>query len=278
MSGPPFEPYAADASTALTQFGQAKALNFNGTLAQLVRLKTGGSMSGIAWVNVLCYPIVSSSGAGPYSYAEVLPTYNSLPTFSWTAVITHELGHNLGSPHTYSCSWSGGPIDNCYTQEGSCSPGPTPTNGGTIMSYCHLTSIGINFNNGFGPQPKALILSKISNATCVVARSMGSTCNAPVSLAATNVTTIGATLSWATVSGAVSYTVNYKLSTDRPPGLRFPAQLLRLLLPSVRLTAPRHMIGRYGLIAVLVIRSLPNLNLQRSLQERMVYYQSSCRV
>jgi hypothetical protein len=208
------EPYAADASTALTQFGQAKALNFNGTLAQLVRLKTGGSMSGIAWVNVLCYPIVSSSGAGPYSYAEVLPTYNSLPTFSWTAeVITHELGHNLGSPHTHSCSWSGGPIDNCYTQEGSCSPGPTPTNGGTIMSYCHLTSIGINFNNGFGPQPKALILSKISNATCVVACSTGSTCNAPVSLAATNVTTIGATLSWAAVSGAVSYTVNYKLST-----------------------------------------------------------------
>ena len=208
------EPYAADASTALTQFGQAKALNFNGNLAQLVRLKTGGSMSGIAWVNVLCYSSVSSSGAGPYSYAEVLPTYNSLPTFSWTAeVITHELGHNLGSPHTHSCSWTGGPIDNCYTQEGSCSPGPTPTNGGTIMSYCHLTSIGINFNNGFGPQPKALILSRISSAACVVACATGSTCNAPASLTATNVTTSGATLSWAAVSGAVSYTVNYKLST-----------------------------------------------------------------
>ncbi|MEP7321156.1 MAG: fibronectin type III domain-containing protein [Saprospiraceae bacterium] len=206
------EPYAADASNALTQFGQARKLNFNGNLAQMVRLKTGGAMSGIAWLNVLCSS-ASSSGAGPFSYAEILPTVSSLPTFSWTAeVITHELGHNLGSPHTQSCSWSGGPIDNCVAQEGSCAPGPTPVGGGTIMSYCHLTSIGINFSKGFGPLPKALILSRISASSCIVACSGGSTCVSPTGLTTTNITTSGATLSWTPVSGAISYSIDYKPS------------------------------------------------------------------
>ncbi|MEO5583242.1 MAG: fibronectin type III domain-containing protein [Saprospiraceae bacterium] len=209
------EPYAADASTALTQFGQAKLNNFNGNLAQLIRLKTGGSMSGIAWVNVLCSS-VGSSGAGPFSYAEILPTVSSLPTFSWTSeVITHELGHNLGSPHTQSCSWTGGPIDNCVAQEGSCTPGPTPVNGGTIMSYCHLTSIGINFSNGFGPQPKAMILSRISAASCIVACATGGgSCVTPSGLTISGITTSGVTVSWTPVTGAINYTVDYKLSTS----------------------------------------------------------------
>ena len=155
------EPYGASASTALTDFGRAKQNSINGNLAQLVRLKTSGGWSGIAWVNVLCSPYGASQASGPYSYAEISASYNSsvaTPTYSWsTEVITHELGHNLGSPHTHSCTWTGGAIDGCATPEGGCSAGPTPTNGGTIMSYCHLTSIGINYANGFGPQPKALI-------------------------------------------------------------------------------------------------------------------------
>ncbi|MEZ4949652.1 MAG: hypothetical protein R2784_09740 [Saprospiraceae bacterium] len=35
----------------------------------------------------------------------------------------------------------------------------------TIMSYCHLVSgVGINFNNGFGPNPGDKIRYEISNA------------------------------------------------------------------------------------------------------------------
>ena len=73
-----------------------------------------------------------------------------LPEYSYrTYLIAHELGHNFGLPHTHSCLWHGGPLDNCATQEGTCSPGPSPTNGGTIMSYC------ANLANGFGSQPSA---------------------------------------------------------------------------------------------------------------------------
>ncbi|MEP7266494.1 MAG: fibronectin type III domain-containing protein [Saprospiraceae bacterium] len=205
------EPYSSSASTALIDFGNARQLSFNGNLAQLVRLKNGGSMSGIAWVDVLCTPFQPSSSAGPFSYAEISPTYNNLPSYSWTAnVITHELGHNLGSPHTQSCFWTGGPIDNCYPPEGSCSPGPSPTNGGTIMSYCHLTSYGINFNNGFGTQPKELINNRVNSANCVVSCNAVSACKAPTGLGNTNITTSSAALSWSSISGVLSYDVQFK--------------------------------------------------------------------
>ncbi|RYY58466.1 MAG: hypothetical protein EOO05_16370, partial [Chitinophagaceae bacterium] len=99
--------------------------------------------------------------------------YLSYPTYSWTVqVVTHELGHNFGSNHTQWCGWSGGALDNCYQTEASpagataCGPGPAPTNGGTIMSYCHLTGYGINFNNGFGTQPGNRIRQVIGAATC----------------------------------------------------------------------------------------------------------------
>ncbi|KAK6021998.1 PKD domain protein, partial [Ostertagia ostertagi] len=96
-------------------------------------------------------------------------TYFNFPTYSWTVeVVTHELGHNLGSNHTQWCGWVGGALDNCYTTEGGCSPGPQPSNGGTIMSYCHLTSTQINFNNGFGQQPGDRIRQVIgSSSSCL---------------------------------------------------------------------------------------------------------------
>ncbi|KQS27706.1 M12 family metallo-peptidase [Dyadobacter sp. Leaf189] len=55
-------------------------------------------------------------------------------------LLAHELGHTLGSPHTHSCSWPGGPIDRCTLVEGA--PYECPDGGyteyvnGSIMSYC----------------------------------------------------------------------------------------------------------------------------------------------
>jgi hypothetical protein len=124
-------------------------------------------------------------------------------------VVTHELGHNLGSWHTHSCNWPGGALDNCYTPEGGCSSGPPPSNGGTIMSYCHLTGYGINFNNGFGPVPGARIRDKVLAATCLPASG-----NVPAGLNTTNITNSSATLTWGAVPGATTYTVQYKLSSS----------------------------------------------------------------
>jgi hypothetical protein len=96
-----------------------------------------------------------------------------VPTLDWQIeVCIHELGHLFSSWHTHSCRWPGGAIDNCVAVEAisgnpPCTPGPAPTNGGTIMSYCHLSSVGINFNNGFGTLPGDTIRQFVVNNSCI---------------------------------------------------------------------------------------------------------------
>jgi hypothetical protein len=137
---------------------------FNGDLAQLC---TGlpPQNGGVAYLNGLCNPSYS------FSYCQLFLNYSQLPLYSWDVVVVcHELGHNFSSPHTHSCSWNGNntSIDGCVGAEGSCSDGPIPTDGGTVMSYCHLNdAIGVNLAYGFGPQPSAKIFNFISNANCV---------------------------------------------------------------------------------------------------------------
>lgn len=114
-------------------------------------------------------------------------TYTGFPTYSWTVqVVTHELGHNFGSNHTQWCGWVGGALDNCVATEPfpanttACPRGPAPVNGGTIMSYCHLTGNGINFSNGFGTQPGNRIREVLSAAACF------GTCRMTIEVAATD--------------------------------------------------------------------------------------------
>jgi subtilisin-like proprotein convertase family protein len=156
----------------LNQFRTNLNGNFNGDLAHLVGTQGGG---GIAYVDVLCN---QAFGVG---YSAVELSYSNVPTYSWTVeVLTHEIGHNLGSRHTHACVWNGNntPIDCCGYNAGypesSCGSSysctiPNPVGGGTIMSYCHLLGgVGINFNNGFGPQPGNLIRNEVYNAPCLV--------------------------------------------------------------------------------------------------------------
>lgn len=146
---------------ALNSFSSRMIFGFNGDLAHYVTHNSLGG--GRAYLDVLC----SSSSSRQVAVSGNLQTnYPALPNYSFTVmVITHETGHNLGSPHTHSCTWPGGAIDNCYATEGGCSPGTAPVNGGTIMSYCHTNfSIGVNFANGFGPLPGNLIRSKVTQA------------------------------------------------------------------------------------------------------------------
>ena len=141
--------------------------DFPGDIAHLVSYEGGG---GIAYVGVIC-------SAWGTAYSGLSTSFSKAPTFSWTVeVIAHEMGHNLGSPHTHSCSW--GPngneaIDCCgadagYNEcSGSCNAASDPVDGGTIMSYCHLTATGINFNHGFGPYPVQRMKDNINNASCL---------------------------------------------------------------------------------------------------------------
>jgi len=185
-----------DAGDALDQFKAARP-SVNGDLAHLTA--TGGNgLGGIAWRDVLCTPF-------KYAYSDINTTFNNVPTYSWTInVMAHETGHNVASPHTHACSWVGGALDNCYETEGGCSPGPAPTNGGTIMSYCHLTSAGVNFNNGFGAQPGALMRTAIDDASCLSL--CGTTACTPPNITITGSSSIcsGSSVTL-TASGATTY-------------------------------------------------------------------------
>ena len=110
------------------------------------------------------------------AYSGIGSSYNDVPEYSWTImVISHEIGHNIGSPHTHACVWNGDDtmIDGCgpeagYPQNPSCPVGPLPPSGGTVMSYCHLIgSTGIDLGEGFHPQVADLFEDEVDNASCL---------------------------------------------------------------------------------------------------------------
>jgi len=173
------DPYPTNsAKTARDAFGNALNGNFNGDVAHLLsNYKVNGTVpnGGSANIDALC------DKEKAVGYTNITTSYKSYPTYSWTAyAVTHEIGHNLGSPHTHSCLWPTGPIDNCWCPEGNCDQGDEPAStGGTVMSYCHLnpqwtndcdlsaSNPGINLAGGFGELPGALIRSRIANADCL---------------------------------------------------------------------------------------------------------------
>lgn len=178
-----YQTLGASSISFLTAFGAATQNNMGGAdIAHLVTTRYNGALGGVAWLDVLCEGWFGpSQNAGPYAFSNIYSneTALSFPTYTWNVeCMTHEMGHNLGSNHTHWCGWAGGAIDGCYTLEPATQGGPVcampvpqyPVAGGTIMSYCHLVNgVGINFANGFGPQPGNLIRTNMSAAACATA-------------------------------------------------------------------------------------------------------------
>ncbi|MBK7233073.1 MAG: hypothetical protein IPH93_12635 [Saprospiraceae bacterium] len=155
----------------LLSYANYRKNDFTGDLAQLVSTATAQQQGGIAFVNGMC---TNWNGQlGPLSYAWINNSFQPLPIYSWSVeVMAHELGHNFGSWHTHSCVWGPGKnsqLDNCQPPDvGSCAAGPAPFSGGTIMSYCHLTSYGINFSLGFGKEPGDVLRNAINTKSCLM--------------------------------------------------------------------------------------------------------------
>jgi Metallo-peptidase family M12/Secretion system C-terminal sorting domain len=179
------DPYADNLQT----FSSTR-LNFGANLATLLSATGGG---GLAYVNTIC----QSSDLYRHSFCGsiLLDAINPFPIYNWGVyVTTHEVGHNLGSPHTHDCSWNGNntAIDGCGPAAGYSSgcnaPVPPANVGGTIMSYCHLlNNSGVNFVNGFGPQPGNILRNNVNSCITLIC---GSAC--PTNLTITqNITAAG---------------------------------------------------------------------------------------
>ncbi|HXJ37309.1 MAG TPA: DUF4215 domain-containing protein [Candidatus Eisenbacteria bacterium] len=120
---------------------------------------------GVAYLSAVCDHTYG------FGVSQVFGSFNvSDPNAIWDVlVVTHELGHNVGTPHTHCYS---PPLDQCYNGEPGCYSGPesVPPGGGTIMSYCHLLAPGLpNVNLLFGPTVSATIRSTVESASCMTA-------------------------------------------------------------------------------------------------------------
>ncbi|MFT4755092.1 MAG: hypothetical protein ACI840_000499 [Ulvibacter sp.] len=180
------DPY--DGGDSFAQLGkfQSQTGVLNGDLGHLVEMQNYGGVadgfSGICPTNSnrsLCYSGLTGTNVP------------NVPIFSWNVmVVTHEMGHLMGSRHTHACVWNGDntAIDGCAPTEGGCPRPGNPTGGGTIMSYCHLQGVGINFNKGFGLQPTAVILNNIeATGNCLDPQNV---LNPPVAVCKTHIVTL----------------------------------------------------------------------------------------
>ena len=170
------DPYTSfSASGTLAQF-QANTGAFTGDLGHLLTFRSvGGGIA--AGFDGICNPTTDESLC---ISGNLSSTVTNFPTYSWNVmVVSHEFGHLFGSRHTHACVWNGNntAIDGCGScQENAdptipgcnwCVQPPVPANGGTIMSYCHITSAGINFSLGFGQQPGNVIRDNVANGACL---------------------------------------------------------------------------------------------------------------
>ncbi|KFC22236.1 M12 family metallo-peptidase [Epilithonimonas lactis] len=199
------DPYTGTYSQNLAAF-RTNRPTFDGDLAHLVNYP---STTSVAYLNSLC-------GTYKYAYSGINMTYNNVPTYSWTIMaMTHEMGHSLGSPHTHACAWNGDntPIDGCgavagYPETGCDLVGPIPSAGGTIMSYCHLTSVGINLSSGFGEQPGELIRQTVDSKACLGVDCTTACAITVSTLAVSNITKTDVT---ATITDAASTQWKYRV-------------------------------------------------------------------
>ena len=114
-----------------------------------------GLGGGVAWLPGLCgdygYGLSANlNGSFPY------PVENNSSQNWDLMVFAHELGHNVGCPHTHDIG-----VDNCAG--GDC----TVTPNGTIMSYCHLCSGGLaNVRMEFCPENIINVANTLASISC----------------------------------------------------------------------------------------------------------------
>ena len=198
------DPWTQTSSTCgLMEFGRYWNLNRTHVSRTIAHFMSGRAVGGgVAWVNALCSgPFNSGSSCpglptdapwgGAYGFTGSLSGGFNIqsPTVVWDILsISHEIGHNFGSPHSHCYGGVDGnasPIDGCPStqQAGDCGagcscsgalPGPQGSGSGTIMSYCHLrpgnySNITMTFGTGFsyGVQPgrEAALMSSTVTTT-----------------------------------------------------------------------------------------------------------------
>ena len=147
---------AGGTSAQLTQYRDYWQANMGSVQRDLGHFLSGrGLGGGVAWLSALCsnynYGLSANLG-GSFPY----PIENNNGSNWDLMVFSHELGHNVGCPHTHDIG-----VDNCAG--GDCSVSPN----GTIMSYCHTCPGGLaNVRMEFCPENIDLANAHINSVAC----------------------------------------------------------------------------------------------------------------
>ena len=161
----------------------------------------------------------------------VVILYSSLPggtssPYNQGRTMTHEIGHWLNLRHIWGDASCGDDlVSDTPTQQSSnfgcptfphitCSNG---SNGDLYMNYMDYTDDACMYMFSAGQSSRMNALFATGGARASLATSNGCvapvSCGVPTALASASITTTGATVSWAAVTGATSYTLQYKTST-----------------------------------------------------------------
>lgn len=150
----------------LNEFRMAWANNIPAN-ANLAHFLSGAPLGGgVAYLDVLCSPDFGFGVSADLTGGVQFPVMQA--PFNWDFyVIAHELGHNFGSPHTHDyCPV----LDSCAPQMyfGQCQTQQVCTTSGTIMSYCHLCSGGVNnITTFFHPTVKTRMRNE-AESSCLI--------------------------------------------------------------------------------------------------------------
>ena len=211
------DPYTEPTTSGELSEFRAYWIANNGAISASIRhmISGRGLGGGIAFLDAVC-----SNGYG-VSAIDAVYSYPTTTTTWDVNVIAHEIGHNMGSPHTHSCTWVGegrwpaGTLDSCVAPEGGCAAyaNHLPPNKGTIMSYCHLVS-GVANGLRLEFHPTCVTRMRGIMAGCGAIQGLGSTVGPPRNPIATNIST-GVRLSW--ISGGGSGILRYSVLRSRLP-------------------------------------------------------------
>jgi hypothetical protein len=177
----------------------------------IVHFISGKSVQGgVAYLDVLC------NGYWAYGVSQVYGAFDlSDPNNIWDVeVVTHEMGHNFGSPHTHCYN---PPLDMCWPYESGCYSGPEVDSRGTIMSYCHLHTGGLaNIDLTFGPTVSARIGQSVAAAFCLA--SVSTTTTTTTSTATTSTSITGTTTTGPTTTNTATTTSTTTVTTTTAHG------------------------------------------------------------
>ena len=159
----PFDPWTGTSTSAQLNEFRGHWESFMTTVPRdLAHFLSGrGLGGGIAYLPGLC------AGAG-FGLSANLAGFYPTPLLdnngqNWDMyVVSHELGHNFGAPHTHNYN---PPLDGCGSSPADCTAADQDI--GTIMSYCHLCSGGVsNIKLKFHPGNIASIDAHLAGTSC----------------------------------------------------------------------------------------------------------------